>query len=137
MDTKQVIIMRKFPNLRTGKYCAQAAHASMSFLTKYGNVYHPNHCHEEAEFAIDLVGDFWEEVEHWLNDSFKKIVCYVNTEEELDELYQKALDNGLIAHMITDNGTTEFNGVPTKTAIAIGPHWDSKFEGITDHLPLL
>jgi PTH2 family peptidyl-tRNA hydrolase len=39
--------------------------------------------------------------------------------------------------MIEDNGATEFNGVKTKTCCAIGPHSDEKFEGVTDHLPLL
>jgi PTH2 family peptidyl-tRNA hydrolase len=77
------------------------------------------------------------EIKHWLENSFKKIVCYVNSEEELVELHQKALDAGLMSHLIEDNGATEFNGVKTKTAVAIGPAWDHKFEGITDHLPLL
>ena len=78
-----------------------------------------------------------EEITHWLQNSFRKIVCYVNSEQELKDLHQKALDKGLMSHMITDNGATEFNGVKTLTCLAIGPHEDSKFEGITDHLPLL
>jgi PTH2 family peptidyl-tRNA hydrolase len=64
-------------------------------------------------------------------------VCYVDSELELEDLHQKALDKGMISHMIEDNGATEFNGVKTKTCVAIGPAEDSKFVGLTDHLPLL
>jgi PTH2 family peptidyl-tRNA hydrolase len=77
------------------------------------------------------------EINHWLRNSFRKICVYVNSEEELEAVHQKALDSGLMSHMIEDNGATEFNGVKTKTCCAIGPHVDGKFEGITDHLPLL
>ena len=128
--------MRKDLNMRKGKMIAQGSHASMAFLTK--GMYWAS-VNDGFEFSTETIYD-WREVEeinHWLNNSFRKICVYVNSEEELRELHQKALDNGLISHMITDNGATEFNGVPTMTCCAIGPHWDSKFEGITDHLPLL
>jgi PTH2 family peptidyl-tRNA hydrolase len=136
MNTKQVIAIRKDLKMRTGKACAQASHASMAFLTK--GMYWVS-ANDGFEFSTEPIYD-WQEVEeinHWLNNSFRKICVYVNSEEELRELHQKALDNGLISHMITDNGATEFNGIPTTTCCAIGPHWDSKFEGITDQLPLL
>jgi PTH2 family peptidyl-tRNA hydrolase len=55
----------------------------------------------------------------------------------LIDLHQKALDSGLISHLIEDNGATEFNGIKTLTCCAIGPHFDERFEGVTDHLPLL
>lgn len=130
MNTKQVIVMRKDLNMRKGKMCAQASHASMSFLTRnaaYG------------EGLLQILPDHMQplEVRYWLQNSFRKICVYVNSQEELVAIHQKALDAGLISHLITDNGATEFNGVPTMTCCAIGPHWDSKFEGITDQLPLL
>lgn len=143
MDTKQVIIWRNDLKVRTGKKMAMAAHASMSFLTK-------NSLLIEFDDGISILsenrpkllnrafyGENVEEINHWLNNSFRKICVYVNSQEELLEVHQKALDAGLISHLITDNGATEFNGVKTLTALAIGPHWDSKFEGITDKLPLL
>jgi PTH2 family peptidyl-tRNA hydrolase len=139
MNTKQVIVVRKFPNLRTGKYCSQVAHASMSFLTKGGGVY----CNlgagiPQVDYFMSSVDESHAgEINHWLRNSFRKICVYVNSEEELEAVHQKALDSGLISHMITDNGATEFNGVKTKTCCAIGPAIDEKFEGITDHLPLL
>jgi PTH2 family peptidyl-tRNA hydrolase len=135
MDTKQVIVVRKFKGLRTGKYCSQVAHASMAFLTKEMYV---SSCNDGFEFSTETFNiEQSEEINHWLKNSFKKIVCYVNSEEELEAIHQKALDAGLISHLIEDNGATEFNGVKTKTAVGIGPHEAGKFEGITDHLPLL
>ncbi len=135
-NTKQIIVIRKDLKMRTGKACAQASHASMSFLTKSGsNVFDDYHSayYRTANFDKNWVY----ELSHWLQNSFRKIVVYVNSEEELTEVHQKALASGLISHLITDNGATEFNGIPTMTCCAIGPHWDSKFEGITDKLPLL
>lgn len=144
MDTKQVIIIRKFPNLRTGKYCSQVAHASMAFLTKNGKVVTDSEFEEYGSqfaptffesYSLDIINNK-EEINHWLENSFRKIVCYVDSLEELEEIHQKALDAGLMSHMIEDNGATEFGGVKTKTCIAIGPHVDEKFVGITDHLKL-
>lgn len=137
MDTKQVIVIRKDLNMRKGKMIAQGSHASMAFLTKTLKI---------RPCSKFIVGDEeWssakinvsEETISWLDNSFRKIVCYVDSEEELLEIHNKALNAGLISHLIEDNGTTEFGGIKTKTCIAIGPHFCSKFEGLTDHLPLL
>lgn len=135
-NTKQVIVCRKFKNLRTGKYCSQVAHASMAFLTKgmskaYGGDSLP--CFRTDTFFVDDSC----EINHWLKNSFRKICVYVESEQELKDIHQKALDNGLISHIVEDNGATEFNGIKTLTCCAVGPAWDHKFEGITNHLPLL
>ena len=125
---------------------AQGSHASMAFLTKNGGMVDEIFSSDNGwvsnryQYFKSGGGDMfrhYDEINHWLKNSFRKIVCYVNSEQELDEFHQKAIDNGLISHMIEDNGATEFNGVKTKTCIAIGPHYDEKFIGITDHLPLL
>jgi PTH2 family peptidyl-tRNA hydrolase len=143
MNTKQIIVIRKDLNMSKGKSIAQGSHASMAFLTKTANIMRsfpekflsPNYSIWESR--TELHSDHVEEVRHWLHNSFRKITCYVNSEQELVDLHYKAMNDGLISHLIEDNGTTEFNGVKTKTCIAIGPHWDNKFEGITDNLPLL
>ena len=136
MDTKQVIVIRKDLNMRKGKMCAQASHASMAFLTRKSWISCPsNNTYWFCGPQLQL--DFARELEDWLNNSFRKICVSVNSKEELYELYSQALDKGLVAHLIVDNGATEFNGVATATCVAIGPHFDEKFEGITNHLPLL
>jgi peptidyl-tRNA hydrolase, PTH2 family len=140
-NTKQIIVLRKFPNLRTGKYVSQACHASMAFLTKYS--YLGCGISEDRENSIMSlclpynIHRFADEIQAWLASSYRKIVCYVETEEELMELYNKAVAKNLIVNLIEDNGATEFKGQKTRTAIAIGPHWDERFEGLTDHLPLM
>jgi PTH2 family peptidyl-tRNA hydrolase len=136
MITKQVIVVRKDLNMRKGKLAAQCCHASMAFLT------HKLNCCTSLEgfefYTTQYINtESCLEINDWLKNSFRKIVCYVNSEEELVALHQQATDAGLISHLIEDNGLTEFNGIQTKTAIAIGPHSEDKFKGITDTLPLL
>jgi len=135
MNTKQVIVIRKDLNMRRGKQIAQGSHASMAFLTKGMECFQSNDGYEFATETIYI--ERAEEIEHWLQNSFRKICVYVNSEEELVAVHQKAIDSGLISHLIIDNGKTEFHNIPTATCLAVGPAWDYKFSGITDHLPLL
>lgn len=135
--TKQVIVIRKDLNMRKGKIAAQAAHACMAFLTSNGRTIKNDM--DDAfmdSFRTTFRDHHTEEIQHWLDHSFRKICVYVESEEELLKVYSDAANAGLIHHLITDNGTTEFNGVPTHTCIALGPNWDHRFEGITSHLPL-
>lgn len=135
MNTKQVLVWRNDLKVRKGKLAAQIAHASMAFLTKGMGCFA---CNDKFEFSSDgFKTEDAVEIKHWIENSFRKICCYVSSEEEMLDLYRKALDTGLTSHLIEDNGATEFNGVKTVTALAIGPHWDERFIGITDHLPLL
>ena len=115
---KQVILMRKDLKMRRGKEIAQGSHAAMSFLVK-GQVKIGSHL-----------------LNKWLNGGQTKVCLQIHSEEELMELYQKAIDNGLIANFITDAGRTEFNGIPTKTCVAIGPNKSEDIDKITKHLKL-
>jgi peptidyl-tRNA hydrolase, PTH2 family len=115
-NMKQIIVMRKDLNMRTGKMIAQGAHASMKATLE--NLDHPN-------------------VKKWLAGSFTKIAVSVGSEEELFEIMNKAKEAGLITALITDAGRTEFNHVPTNTCIAIGPATSDSLHPITGHLKLL
>jgi peptidyl-tRNA hydrolase, PTH2 family len=75
--------------------------------------------------------------EPWLCGRFKKICVSVNSEAELLELHRRAVEGGLLAALIKDAGLTEFDGVPTYTALAIGPDVDEKIDPLTGALPLL
>lgn len=122
--TKQVVVMRKDLNMRKGKMCAQAAHASIAFLT--------NHLRDGYSYE-DL-----NNAEHnWIESAFVKICVGVDSEEELLTIYHAALDAGLSSTLITDAGFTEFNGVPTLTCCGIGPDWNEKINAVTGHLKLL
>lgn len=126
---KQVIVMRRnypdgkggFKNLRTGKLIAQGSHASMAFITR----------------RIQNKEDFTPVQKEWLNSSFVKICVYVESEDDLLAINEKAKEAGIECHLITDKGLTEFNGVPTNTCLALGPDHAEVLDNITGHLKLL
>jgi peptidyl-tRNA hydrolase, PTH2 family len=119
--TKQVIVIRKDLNMRKGKMVAQGSHASMAFLTRRLQDNQP-------------VTEIQKE---WLDNSFTKICVSVDSEQELLEIYEKAKNMNIECHIVTDNGTTEFNGVPTKTCLALGPDKAEILDQISGHLKLL
>ncbi len=130
MSTKQIIVMRKDLGMRRGKQIAQGCHASLAVFTQNMQV------SGSGNLFIGTVA-FGEITKQWLEDSFTKICVGCNSEEELVELYQQARAAGMPCSLITDNGVTEFNGVPTKTCIAIGPAKSEEIDKITGHLLLL
>ena len=113
---KQMLIIRKDLGMRKGKMIAQGAHASLGAYLKYSD--HP-----------------W--VKEWLKGPFKKIAVSVDSEEELLDLWRIAQDRNLPRSLIKDAGLTEFHGVATNTAIAIGPAPDDVLDPITGELKLL
>lgn len=129
---KQVIILRKDLNMRKGKMVAQGAHASLKAILDLGYNLEPRWL--DPVFAIPYTN---EAVFKWINTNFKKITLYVNSEQELLDLLAKALEARLPRALIVDSGLTEFKGVPTTTALAIGPAYDDELDPITGHLPLL
>lgn len=142
-----IVVRRKYPvdggekTIRTGKYCAQSAHASMAFLSnkwrngktvRSGVVSNSGYSVEEYFVPEPLT----EEEQGWIDGSFTKICLYVDSEDELMKVYNDAIDSGLTSHLIKDSGLTEFGGEATYTALAIGPHWKSKIDPITKELKL-
>ena len=127
--TKQVIVIRRDLRMRRGKEIAQGAHASTAWLadrvlqgmTPDGTVDHV--ALSEAERA-------------WLQSSFRKVTVKVSSEEELMAVYRKAVGAGLVVHLVTDRGLTEFGGVPTRTCLAVGPDYDDLIDPVTGDLEL-
>lgn len=112
---KQIIIIRKDLKMRRGKEIAQASHAVQLAYMK--------HASDPRMIA-------------WCSGPFAKICVCVNSEEEFLQLEQNALESGLICEKIQDQGRTEFNGVPTYTAMVIGPDTHDRLNPITGHLTL-
>jgi peptidyl-tRNA hydrolase, PTH2 family len=133
-EPKQVIIIRKDLHMRKGKMCAQAAHASMAaVLNQFKRYKDPSHRTELWDLNISSDTP----LARWLSEKFTKICVYVTSEEELLSVYQKAQEAKIICSLITDAGLTEFGGVPTHTAVAIGPAIPEVVDNITGELPLL
>jgi peptidyl-tRNA hydrolase, PTH2 family len=127
--TKQVIVIRRDLRMRRGKEIAQGAHAATAWLAdRVLQTILPNE-------AVDHVALSPAE-RAWLESSFRKVTVKVNSEEELIAVYQKALDAGLVVHLITDRGLTEFGGVPTRTCLAVGPDYDDLIDPVTGDLEL-
>lgn len=133
METKQIIVIRKDLHMRKGKMIAQGAHASMKVFFDhfvYLSLIRENKLHTYKCLVTEPMKD-------WIEGIFTKIVVYVNSEEELDDLALLASIHGVPYAMITDNGLTEFHDQETKTALAIGPDYNEIIDEITGHLPLL
>lgn len=140
-EPKMILIWRadlrnsKGQKVRTGKVAAQLAHAAMAAVLENATDHSPNR--EAIVIPLtDETGTKWP-LSHWLNGKFTKVCVAVNSEKELLDLYCTAVEQGINAALIKDAGLTEFDGVATYTAVAIGPDYPAILDPLTRHLPLL
>jgi len=118
-ERKQVIVLRKDLNMRKGKMVAQGAHASLGAILHNGQLKRND------------------DVDAWLEGRFTKVCVSVDSEEELLDIYNKAKAQKLNCSLIRDAGLTEFDGVPTLTAVGVGPAKPEIVDKITGQLKLL
>lgn len=120
---KQLIIIRRDLKMRRGKEIAQGAHASMKFLID--NIFEREGCYPITPEMVE-----------WMTGSFTKVVLQIADGVGLLACYQTAQRNNIPACLVTDNGTTEFGGVKTNTAVAIGPARSSQLDPLFGMLRL-
>jgi peptidyl-tRNA hydrolase, PTH2 family len=125
-NIKQVIVIRDDLNMRKGKMVAQGSHASMMFIKHSIGIF--------DEDVTILLSDIDNE---WLFGSMTKICVRAKDLNELLVVYNDAIKAGLTAYIVEDYGLTEFNGVKTLTAVAIGPDYCENIDKITGKLKLL
>jgi PTH2 family peptidyl-tRNA hydrolase len=127
--TKQVIVIRRDLKMRRGKEIAQGAHASMAWLRQriMPRLTPTGHAGQVQISPAER---------SWLELSMRKVTVKVGSEIELLDVYDKALAAGLVVHMITDRGLTEFGGIPTRTCLAVGPDYDDLIDPVTGDLEL-
>ncbi|HEX5295898.1 MAG TPA: aminoacyl-tRNA hydrolase [Streptosporangiaceae bacterium] len=127
--TKQVIVIRRDLKMRRGKEIAQGAHASMAWLRQriMPRLTPAGRADQVQISAAER---------SWLELSMRKVTVKVGSEQELVDVYDKALAAGLVVHMITDRGLTEFGGMPTRTCLAVGPDYDDLIDPVTGDLEL-
>lgn len=141
--SKQIIVVRtdlrnsNGQKIRTGKIISQCCHASMKVIldmmensTPFGEPGRQLNCKHLSLVDGTPVTD-------WINGIFTKICVSVDSEDELVSIYESAKSMGIPCSLIEDVGLTEFNGVVTKTAVAVGPGWSEDIDKITGHLKLL
>ena len=112
---KQVLVLRHDLQVRKGKLVAQGAHAAVGALGEAN----PKH------------------IKQWEENGCTKICVSVLDESALLELSLAVRMAGLPSYLVLDAGRTEFNGVPTYTALGIGPAPAEKIDTFTGNLPLL
>jgi peptidyl-tRNA hydrolase, PTH2 family len=126
---KQVIVIRRDLHMRRGKEIAQGSHASGAWLA-YDVAASLDSATGVASVTLDPVAVAW------ITGSFRKITLQVQSEEELMSLHEAAVAGGLRSHLIRDSGRTEFGGVPTITALGIGPDLAASIDEITGDLSI-
>lgn len=112
-NIKQVIVLRTDLNMRKGKMCAQASHASMKIFFDRICLVHSGEFFidvgpESLQKKYDYLMRLTPEMQNWLEGSFTKIVVGCNSEEELFNLQKKAEEAEIVNAIILDNGNTEF-----------------------------
>jgi PTH2 family peptidyl-tRNA hydrolase len=127
--TKQVIVIRRDLRMRRGKEIAQGAHASMAWLRQRIMP------HLTPAGTADQVR-LSEAERAWLEGSLRKVTVKVGSEAELMAVHDKAVESGVLVHLVTDRGLTEFGGVPTRTCLAVGPDYDDRVDPVTGDLEL-
>ena len=146
MNVKQVIVMRtQYPDgkggttgIRKGKLIAQGSHASMAFMSHYlRQILHDREMPIFKRLVKKLfhrecpMPEISQAVKDWINGSFAKVVLQADDEQTLLDIQKACEEAGVMCHLITDSGFTEFHGVPTNTAIAIGPDYSDKIDALT------
>jgi PTH2 family peptidyl-tRNA hydrolase len=125
---KQVILIRKDLKMRRGKEIAQGSHASMEFLVCQ--------LRERLSHNAELSMQLNDKEKSWVREGMAKVCLQVNSEQELLDHHEKANSQGLRSYLIKDSGRTEFGGVPTFTACAIGPDEAELIDVVTRDLKL-
>lgn len=124
---KLILIIRKDLKLRRGKEIAQCAHFIQGFISSRMSV--DTDCDGNPYCTLEPLA------REWLFGTQKKIVCQVDSEQELLDIYGKVKEAGLESYLIQDLGLTELKE-KTYTACSIGPDLPEKIDPITSHLKL-
>jgi PTH2 family peptidyl-tRNA hydrolase len=130
---KQVLVIRADLNMRKGKMVTQGAHAAMKVFF--------DRMEDAGDGRLELGPqegwDWHNAVKPWIEGIFTKACVRVDSEDEFFAIEAKAKAAGLPCAAIQDMGLTEFHGIPTWTALAIGPAEVTEIDKITGHLKLL
>ena len=136
--SKMMIVMRRDLKMRKGKIAAQAGHACVdAVLMALKNEARLDELEMTAEgMMLRQTDKPRTPLSDWFGYGCAKICVYVDSEQALLEIAQKARERGILASVITDAGMTEFHGVPTNTCLALEPLPAEIVDELTGDLPL-
>ena len=136
--SKMMIVMRRDLKMRKGKIAAQAGHACIDAilmaLNKEGRI--SDFEMTDERLALRNTDKPSTPLSDWFMYGCAKVCVYVDSEEALLEIAERAKEKGIIVSVITDAGMTEFHGVPTKTCLALEPLSADVADELTGTLPL-
>ncbi|MBO5006976.1 MAG: aminoacyl-tRNA hydrolase [Clostridia bacterium] len=136
--SKMMIVMRRDLKMRKGKIAAQAGHACIEAVLmalKKEDRMNDFQITPDGMFLSDM-GKRPTPLSDWFGYGCAKVCVYVDSEEALLDIAEKAEEKGIIAAVITDAGMTEFHGMPTKTCLALEPLPTETADELTGGLPL-
>ena len=135
---KMMIVMRRDLKMRKGKIAAQAGHACIeAVLMAFQKENRMNDFEWSSEgMCLKNEGREATPLSDWFQYGCAKVCVYVDSEEALCAIAEKASEKGILAAVITDAGMTEFHGVPTKTCLALEPLPTEIADELTGALPL-
>ena len=138
MRSKMMIVMRRDLKMRKGKIAAQAGHACVDAILAALKKEERLCDLEMSEDGMTLknTDKMPTPLSDWFVSGCTKVCVYVDSEEELLKIAEKAESRGIIAAVITDWGLTEFHGEHTKTCLALEPLPAEIADELTGTLPL-
>jgi peptidyl-tRNA hydrolase, PTH2 family len=123
---KMVLVLRKDLEMSPGKAVAQGGHAVQRVLAAKQVL---DRAKRTVTLELSEVAFEW-----YTNEEYKKVVLAAKSEAQLLALHEKAIEAGIPASLVWDNGLTEFNGVRTLTAMALGPAMAELIDPLTKRL---
>ena len=116
-ELTMVLVSRADLKLSSGKLAAQCSHAT-------------------AECILKAKKSMPRELDRYLREGARKIICKTENLQSMKEIYTKAKKSKLISHMVTDAGHTE---IPpgTITIVGNGPGPRKMIDKITGTLSLM
>ena len=134
MKDKQVLIVRKDLKMPKGKIGSQCGHGATKIFFDRGSIVEtPETPDTPFELRIPLTNPMY----RWYKGIFTKVVLAASSEDELMNLKKMADDMGIPTALSEDCGLTCFDGVTTRTVLALGPDTEERIDQVSGHLPLL
>lgn len=136
--SKMMIVMRRDLKMRKGKIAAQAGHACIDAILGALNKEDRMKDFEMTAdgFVMKITDKPRTPLSDWFMYGCAKVCVYVDSEDALLAIAQKAKEREIIVSVITDAGMTEFHGIPTKTCLALEPLPANVADELTGELPL-